>query len=74
MFHRPPRPEDNVHIICGKGIKVLFENKSNGPHSKKLGHPVSLSLFFFLSLSYSLVQADPLEHRGSLCSLICLGF
>ena len=22
MFHRPPRPEDNVHnIICGKGMQ-----------------------------------------------------
>ena len=52
MFHRPPRPEDNVHIICGKGIKVLFENKSNGPHSKKLGHPVSF-LFLSLLLSFS---------------------
>ena len=50
MFHRPPRPEDNVHnIICGKGIKVSFENKSNRPHLKKLGHPVSL---FFLSLTF----------------------
>ena len=30
---------------------------------------VTLCLFFFLSLSYSLFQAEPLEHRGSLCSL-----
>ena len=35
---------------------------------------VTLCLSFFLSLSYSLFQADPLEHRGSLRSLICLGF
>ena len=36
----------------------------------KLGHPMS----FFLSLSLPLLQADPLEHRGSLHSLSCLGF
>ena len=31
MFHRPPRPEDNVYnIICGKGIKVLLKNKVSG--------------------------------------------
>ena len=59
--------------FVGKGIKVPFENKSNGPHSKKLGHPVSLSFFFFFSL-FTLFQADPLEHRGSLHSLICPGF
>ena len=50
MFHRPPRPEDNVHnIICGKGIKVLLKNKVIGPRSpKQLGHPVS-SLLYFLA-------------------------
>ena len=29
---------------------------------------------FFLSIPLSLFQADPLEHRGSLSSLPCLGF
>ena len=35
-----------------------------------LTHPVSI----IFSLSLSLFQADPLEHRGSLHSLICPGF
>ena len=31
MFHRPPRPEDNVHnIVGGKGTKVLLKNKVIG--------------------------------------------
>ena len=35
--------------------------------------PVS-TLSLFLPLPPSLFQADPLEHRGSPCLLICLGF
>ena len=50
MFHRPPRPEDNVYnIICEKGIKVLLKIKLLGPRSpKQLGLPVS-SLLYFLA-------------------------
>ena len=54
-------------------VKDPSENKNNGPHLKKLGHPM---FFFFLLffLSYFLFQADLLEHRGSLRSLTCPGF
>ena len=55
--------------------KSSFSKESYGPRSlKKLGLPMSVCLSVFLSLSYSLLQSDPLEHRGSLNSLICLGF
>ena len=41
IFHFP--------LCTSKGIKDPFENKNNGPHLKKLGHPV---FFFFLSLTF----------------------
>ena len=73
MFHRSPRPKDIVHnIICEKDIKVLFKNKAMWSCSpKQLGLPVSIILSLPLTLFF---QADPLEHRGSLRSLICPGF
>ena len=40
----------------------------------KLGLPHVKSLSLFLPLPPSLSQVDPLEHRGSLCSLFCPGF
>ena len=56
MFHRPPRPEDNVHnIICGKCIKVLLKIKLLGlAHRNSL---VSLRQSFSppLTLSFRLV-------------------
>ena len=48
-------------------IKTPLLHQNFGPHVLT---PLSLSL----SLSRSLFQADPLEHRGSLSSLSCLGF
>ena len=68
IFHFP--------LCTSQGIKIPFENKVMGlAHQRSLVSPCfSFFLSFFLSLSYSLFQADPLEHRGSLRSLICLGF
>ena len=70
MFHRPPRPEDNVHnIICGKGIKVLFENKALGPRSpKQLGLPVSVILSLPLPLFFRLIPWNieaPCDHLSA---------
>ena len=45
IFHFP--------LCIRQGIKVPFKNKAIGPHSKKLGHPVSI--IFSLSLSLSLL-------------------
>ena len=36
--------------MYNSGYKSPEKNKVNGPHSKKLGHPVSLSLLLYLSL------------------------
>ena len=45
-------------LCTSKGIKDPFENKNNGPFSKKLGHPVSFfSLTFFFRLIPRSIQA-----------------
>ena len=67
MFHRPPRPEDNVHnIICEKGIKVLLKNKVIGALLTKAAW--SLRVFFIFWLN------SHLGCGGSPCILTCPGF
>ena len=61
-----------IFLCTSKGIKDPFKNKKNGPHSpKQLGLPASIILSLPLPPFF---QADPLEHGGSLRSLICPGF
>ena len=73
MFHKPPRPEDNIHnIICGKGIKSFKNNKALGPHSlKQLGLPVSIILSLPLPLFFRLIPWSieaPCVHLSALVS------
>ena len=74
MFHRPPRPEDNVHcIICGKCIKVILKIKLLGlAHRTSLVSPclsfsLSLPLTLFLRLISWSIEAlcDQLSARVS---------
>ena len=60
------------HYVKLRVYKHLLKIKLWG-FCTSLASPVS-TLSLFLPLPPSLFQADPLEHRGSLCLLICWGF
>ena len=67
MFHRPPRPEDNVHnIVGGKGTKVLLKNKVIGASLTEAAWSPRVFFIFWLN--------PYLGHGGSPCLLTCPGF
>ena len=64
-----------ISLYTSQVTKVPFENKVTGlTHQSLVTTCQLLSLSPFLPLPPSLFQADPLEYRGSLHSLSCLGF
>ena len=70
-------------MFCKSGILIFIfaeNNYSIYAHTMLIKTPLLHQSFgplvllsFSLSLSLSLFQADPLEHRGSLSSLSCPG-
>ena len=61
-------------LYTTEGIKAPFINKVTGLAHQAWSPHVILFFFFSLFLSLFFFQDDYLEHRGSLSSLVCLGF